>query len=137
MKRNLILLATVLALWTAVASAQTISLKANVPFKFIVNRATMPAGNYIVQTLDAQGSVLSIRDQNSSAKGLIVSHSCRSSQAAKDTKLVFHRYGDRYFLKQVWVAGNTSGQELPPSPREKEVAMDFSMQEVVLMAAQR
>ena len=46
------------------------------------------------------------------------------ARLSEGTKLVFHRYGDRYFLAQIWVAGNNSGSELPKSPREVEVAQD-------------
>ena len=138
MKTKLMLFATALALlMTTAASAQTIKLTANVPFSFIVDRATLPAGDYLLESMNDQGSVLAIRDQNSKVKSLVMSNSCSTLKAVTDTKLIFHRYGNRYFLKQIWVAGNDAGHELPISPREKEVARDFSMQEVVLMAARR
>ena len=122
---------------TTAASAQTVRLKANVPFSFVVNRATLPAGEYSAESMDDQGIVLAIRSSNGKGTNLVVSNSCQSLNAASHTKLVFHRYGSRYFLSQAWVEGNTLGRELAPSPREKEVAKDFSMQEVVLMAARR
>jgi len=135
MKRNFALFVTAVALLvTAAASAETIKLRANVPFNFIVNGATLPAGEYSISTMDEQGFVLSIRDLNSTAKSLIVVHGCQSPTIMQQTKLIFHRYGNRYFLRKVWVEGNSIGHELPPSPRETEVAKDFSMQEVVLMA---
>lgn len=104
MKRNLMLFATALALLvTTAASAQTIKVKATVPFNFIVNRATMPAGEYMVESVDDQGKVLLIGDLNSKAKRLVVANSCDNVASATDTKLIFHRYGNRYFLSQVWV----------------------------------
>jgi hypothetical protein len=138
MKKTLTLFAVALALLvTTAASAQTIRLKAEIPFGFIVNGATLPAGEYFVTSVDVRGEVLSISDLNSHHNNLILSNSCTSLKVAPKTKLVFHRYGDRYFLNQIWIAGNDSGRELPTSRREKEVARDFSMQEVLLVAAQR
>ena len=138
MKKTLMLFAAALALFvTTAASAQTIHMKADIPFGFILNGATLPAGEYSVTSMDVRGQVLEFSDLNSHHNNLIISNSCRSLKAATKTKLVFHRYGDRYFLKQVWVAGNDAGRELPTSRREEEVARDFSMQEVVLVAAQR
>ena len=139
MKRNfLTFFATALALlMTTAASAQTLKVKVNVPFNFIASRATLPAGEYLVDSMDDHGTVLAIRGLNSEAKNLVMSNSCRSLEPASQTKLIFHRYGDRYFLYKIWVAGNNIGHELRPSPREKEVARDFSVQEVVLMAARR
>ena len=43
-------------------------------------------------------------------------------EAPAKTMLVFHRYGNRYFLYQIWVEGNNRGRELPRTPSEKELA---------------
>lgn len=130
------LFATAVALlMTTAASAQTIKVKVNVPFDFVVSRTTLPAGEYLVDSMDDHGTVLAIRSLNSDARNLVMSNSTISLEPASQTKIIFHRYGDRYFLYKIWVAGNTIGHQLRPSPREKEVAKDFSMQEVVLMAA--
>ncbi len=37
-------------------------------------------------------------------------------KAQKTTKLVFHRYGDQYFLAQIWTAGNDRGQRTAEEP---------------------
>ena len=39
------------------------------------------------------------------------------------TKLIFHRYGNRYFLAQIWSAGSSRGRELPKSAKEREQAL--------------
>ena len=135
MKRNLMVFAAALALVvTTVASAQTTKVKVNVPFSFIANRANLPAGQYLLQSVDIEGKVLAIRNLETNSTNLVMFNSCASLASVKQTKLIFHRYGDRYFLNRIWVAGNNYGHELSPSPREKEVAKDFSMHEVVLMA---
>ena len=138
MKKTLMLFAAALALLvTTATSAQTIRVQATIPFSFVVNRATLPAGEYSVVSADDEGRVLLVSEVNSHSKNLVVTNSCRSTKATMDTKLVFHRYGDRYFLNQIWVEGNDAGHELPTSRREKEVARDYSMQRVVLVAAKR
>jgi hypothetical protein len=138
MKRNSLLFAAALALAvTTVASAQSTKVKVTVPFSFIVNRANLPAGEYLLQSVDVEGKVLAIRNEETNTTSLVMFNSCTSLASSKQTKVIFHRYGERYFLNRIWVAGNTSGHELSPSPREKEVAKDFSMHEVVLMAARR
>ena len=134
MKRNLLIAAALALLGITAASAQTVNVKANVPFSFTVNRATLPAGEYSLKSMDEQGTALAIRDLNSKMANLVISNPCRSSKPASQTKLVFHRYGNHYFLSQIWIAGDDAGRELPPSAGEKEVAKDFSMQQVVLVA---
>jgi len=78
--------------------------------------------------------VLAIRSLTSSTTNLVISNSCEMTKPVGQTKLVFHRYGDRYFLNQIWVEGMSAGHQLPVNAREKEVAKDFSMQEVMLLA---
>ena len=57
---------------------------------------------------------------------------------SKKTKLVFHRYGDQYFLAQIWTEGNNRGSELPKTEREPEVAMGYpAAQDVVVVATLR
>jgi len=51
MKRNSLLFAAALALAvTTVASAQSTKVKVTVPFSFIVNRANLPAGEYLLRS---------------------------------------------------------------------------------------
>ena len=135
--KNFLLFAVALTLLITTASAQTVKVKANIPFSFVVNRATMPAGEYVVESMDRDGGVLAIRDSHAKITNLVIANACESHKAATHNKLIFHRYGDRYFLSQVWIQGDNRGRELRTSAREIEVAKDFSAQEVVLMAAGR
>jgi len=134
MKRNLLIAAALALFGTMAASAQTVNVKASVPFDFTVNRATLPAGEYSLKSMDEQGAAIAIRDLNSKTTNLVISSSCRSSKSASQTKLVFHRYGNRYFLSQIWTAGDEAGRALPAGAGEKEIARNVSMQEVVLVA---
>jgi hypothetical protein len=135
MKRNLLITAAFALLGTMVASAQTLNVKAKIPFSFVVNHATLPAGEYSLNSVDDQGTALAIRNLDSKTTNLALSNACVSANGASKTKLVFHRYGDRYFLSQIWIAGNDRGREIPPGAREKEMARDYSMQQVILVAA--
>ena len=138
MKRNYLLLAAAVALLVATgANAQTINVKANVPFSFVVNRTTLPAGEYSLESIGNGGGALVIRGANTKTASLIMSHACESLNAASHGKLVFHRYGGQYFLSQVWVGGDNRGHELPTSAREKEVAKDFRAEKVMLAVAGR
>jgi len=133
MKKQLFtLLALGLLFATASAYAQT-ALQANVPFNFIVAGKTLPAGEYTIRSLDTIQKVLVIRGSDQSQ--MVMANSCASANPSETSKLVFHRYGDRYFLSQIWTAGNSSGAEFPQSSHEAEVAMDFPRQDVVLIAS--
>lgn len=136
MKKQLFVLLGLGMLVGMSASAQTVNLKADVPFNFIIRGATLPAGEYTIKGM-GDGSAIAVRGASPKANTIVLSQRCTSRDAAKQSKLVFHRYGDRYFLSQVWIAGNDSGRELLKSPREMEVARDYTVQDVVLFAALR
>ena len=54
------------------------------------------------------------------------SNAAQNLKPADKTKLVFNRYGNRYFLSEIWVNGATRGHQLPKTCRERELAKDFA-----------
>jgi hypothetical protein len=126
-----------LLLATASAYAQTGVVKANVPFNFIVNKTELPAGEYMIHSLGLTGSALTMQSTDKKIVTVIVPNACESLNVPRSSKLLFHRYGAQYFLAQIWTEGNSRGRELPRSGREKEVAMDYTAQDVVVVAALR
>ena len=126
-----------LLLVTASAYAQTGVVKANVPFNFIVNNTDLPAGAYTLQNLGIAGAAMVIESPDRKVVNGFLPNSCESNTVPEVSKLVFHRYGAQYFLTQIWTAGNPRGKELPKSGREREVAMDYTSQDVVVVATLR
>jgi hypothetical protein len=61
---------------------------------------------------------------------IVNSNAAESHKPANKTKLVFNRYGDQYFLSEIWVEGATRGRELPKTGREKEMAREFAQKDV-------
>jgi hypothetical protein len=89
----------------------------DVPFAFNVAGQALPAGHYIVAAVGDN-----IRIFNSQTSGLYAPTHGAMRTASDGTKLVFHRYGDTYFLSAVWVTGNTTGRELFRSRAERDLA---------------
>ena len=137
MKKHLSLLGMGLLLMSALAYADTATMKVNIPFSFVVGKTMLPAGEYSVKGLGFDGSAISIRKSDNAANSLTLSIACESLKTPQQSKLVFHRYGDRYFLVQIWTAGSNSGHQFPKSRREAEMALDYRAQEVVLVASLR
>ncbi len=136
-KHSLIpLLAMVVVLAVGSAYAQLPSpggVKANIPFNFTVNRMTLPAGEYTVSNSGTSG-VLLISAQDSSQRGFISTIGVQANKGSSQTKLVFHRYGDQYFLSQIWVSGESSGRELPRTRAEKELMAKAASDSVTILA---
>jgi hypothetical protein len=127
------LLATMVVVAVSCANAQIGNgVRADVPFAFTVAHETFPAGQYTVRKMGAT-EVLSITGSGS-AITMASSQPVQSRTEQKLTKLVFHRYGDRYFLYQVWVRGEDRGQELPPTKVERELASSRQPNSVAVLA---
>lgn len=132
--RSTLLGLTVLLLATA-AQAQQTNVSATVPFDFMVGDRAYPAGEYTVNSLSGNGIVLRIENIQASDKVIVLTNSCASVQPAAGTKLVFQRFGDNYFLYQVWTAGNSAGREFAMSKAEVHIAKNYGKPELVLVAA--
>jgi hypothetical protein len=126
-----------LLLATASAYAQTGVVKANVPFNFIVDKTEVPAGQYVIQPIGYTGTALALENAKHEVVKMILPNSCQSSDAQAKTKLIFRRYGTRYFLAQIWTQGTSRGVELRRSPLENELALDYPTQNVVVVATLR
>ena|SRR5271167_2043967 len=141
MKRNvygaLTMLAVALLISVPMSQAQS-STRANVPFAFSMNQSSMPAGGYEISSLS--DNVLVVRNLDTKeARFLIASMHVEASQASgtPHAKLVFRKYGDQYFLSQIWDGEHRIGKAWPESRREKELqtASNFDHQpEVVVIA---
>jgi hypothetical protein len=129
MKRQAVSLVSLLSLLLVAGSAiaQTIHVRGDIPFNFVVGSKTYPAGTYEIGTIDITNSkTLLLKSRDGSANAMINSNAAESLMPANQTKLVFNRYGNQRFLSQIWVNGETRGHQLPKSSREKEVAKDMA-----------
>jgi hypothetical protein len=137
MKTRILAVAAALLASTIVAGqsqAQTpIDLKANVPFVFTVGDKTLPPGDYTIQrALQDSKTVQLIRSTD--GKVSMMFGTTEADQNGKDSepRLIFHRYGNQYFLSQIWVSAD-SGRELGKSRREKELASGEAPSEVAVL----
>ncbi len=115
--------------------------RADIPFDFIVGNNTYPAGSYAVQYIDPQGVFL-IQIGEDGSRLIVLWRNTVPAKSIHDNlpKLVFNRYGDQYFLTQVWAGGESNGREFRQLATERELAKEHlagavSVPEVVSIAA--
>jgi hypothetical protein len=65
--------------------------------------------------------VMSIDDADGHAKAVRLSIPVRTFEPKDKPTLIFHRYGDQYFLYQVWAPGETTGRQFLTSRTEREI----------------
>ena len=94
------------------------SVEAKIPFNFMVGGKKLPAGKYNVETGVAQSAMV-VRNWETKQTASSITHGLQVRAGSKP-RLVFHRYGDQYFLAKVITY--TSEMELPKSKAEREAA---------------
>jgi hypothetical protein len=123
-------LVIVVALGVVAAQAQSnVMLKGTVPFSFTVGDHTLPSGSYSVSSLGTETEAW----YNQEGRGLFIIRTIPMGKQADlaTYKLVFHRYGDRYFLSEIWNEGNS--HELKVSDKEKELAKAQSFETIAVL----
>jgi len=121
---TMLALIVVVAFITAVASANGQSSRmvvADIPFDFSVGSKALTAGEYTVKAVTANGDALAISNQQSNKAAIRLTLSIEAGRAPKQAKLVFHRYGQRYFLSEVWSADGRRGRQLLKSREEQAI----------------
>jgi hypothetical protein len=120
----------VIALVASSVQGQSLSnrFRVDIPFDFAVGSRTLPAGTYFIgRALDrSDDTVIQIsRVDNSSNSMRLTSPVTMAAPIDKPT-LVFHRYGDQYFLSQVWPAGAMTGRQVFKSSSEREIERNLA-----------
>ena len=130
MKRNVITRLTMLSLVSmfslcaAVASANaqlSIPVKAKIPFDFSVGDKKLPAGEYTFGRLSgfSDNKVISVSGADASAHLFQSTSAAQVLRPKSESTLVFHKYGDQYFLQQIWTGGEQVGAQVPESRGER------------------
>jgi hypothetical protein len=103
---------------------------ANVPFDFMARNKQFAAGSYTL-TADASMGVVLIRGEEDAL--FVLSIPTETRKVVPHAKLVFNRYGERYFLSEVWPAGRVDGRQLLPSKTELEVTRNGAKPEIIAL----
>ena len=132
--KTLGLLAALLATSTALGQSNRGDTIADIPFAFTVANLTFPAGRY---TLTRLGET-TLRISNRHNQGTVVlTHAAEGKAPDSKGKMVFHRYGDAYFLSEVWVAANGTGRKVFQSRAEEELSRKRIEMQIALLQIAR
>ncbi len=122
MIRTLVTVSLVVASASILAIAQSRPLvRAKIPFGFTVANKQLPAGNYTISRTASSNQIVLIRADKGNDAVYSLSNNRHASKASGDTKLVFRRYGDQYFLAQMWTKGEIAGTTFPVSRAERKM----------------
>lgn len=124
----MVMLVVGIALTTAAVSANAQSAKkvvTDVPFDFIVGDKTLSSGEYTLRTTAAPENGLIIQNADGKSEGLRLTFPIFPKNN-RGARLVFHKYGQRYFLAQVWTGAGDVGRHLMKSRQERAIERELS-----------
>ncbi|PWT82739.1 MAG: hypothetical protein C5B44_01670 [Acidobacteria bacterium] len=94
---------------------------ANVPFDFVIGDKALPAGEYSANMTTSDASVIVLQRADSNDTAVRITNSILPRPNKTQARLVFHRYGQTYFLAEVWAGGDNIGRQLLPSKQERQM----------------
>jgi hypothetical protein len=135
---RLAVLVLVVALMPALLHAQmaikTPLFRVDVPFAFIAAGVHLPAGPYIVSHVDP--SLILIETQDGKARAL-VHVAIENFNSSTPAKLVFNKYGDQYFMAQVWTEQDQQMHHCTKCRAERQLEAQARPAEQTIVLARR
>ena len=104
--------------------AQSKGVRADVPFAFTVGNQLLPAGDYTIQT-ESQGLIAIKNHDKPIAVLTLVDRD--GAKAQNPGKLMFHKYGNQYFLSEILCNWADMDVSVRPSRAEKTVRLQQAM----------
>ena len=101
------------------AMAQDRAVRATVPFDFTVGNKLLPAGTYEIWS----PSTGTIEVQNRDNHVAMLTTTTYDSHESRNSVLVFDKYGDQYFLREILCGPASINASLPPTKSEKQARM--------------
>jgi hypothetical protein len=106
-----------------------------ISFSFIVGQKTLPPGEYTVEpNRKDSDNIWLVQSRDGHVSALFTTMTVRASETQESGKLVFHKYGDQYFLSQIWRAGENGGRELRMAHKERELAKNVVERETIVLS---
>jgi hypothetical protein len=100
------------------AVAQELAVQATVPFAFQNGSQHLPAGTYRIDLTSEH--VVILRGTAPDAAGVAMTNPEQRAKAQAKGTVVFRRYGDHYYLREIWMPESTTGRKFVTSRAEQK-----------------
>jgi hypothetical protein len=136
MKRLILATGLFAAIACSSLHAQTMNMRASIPFDFRVGTTVFPSGNYLIhQSPDGVLAVADARGKHSITVFTVGGD--HPNTPTKDGILQFTRYGDDYYLAKLWTSDSNVARTLPKSKRETELAKRIGLTETASVSLRK
>lgn len=130
---SLSIVSTTLLWFTVALQAQMMParplLTVDVPFEFVAGGMNLPAGRYDVFHVMSPNWIL-LKNTDAHSTAVLLVHVSSPLMGQSSPKLVFNRYGEKYFLSQVWTERDNEVHNCAKSRAELALAQSNQKFEV-------
>lgn len=117
-------------MFAASADAQIVagtSMRASIPFNFIINGKSLPAGKYEISRVVDEPTGLLIRNVDDKRDhAIFATEPVEEATIPHRSLLVFHNYGESYFLSEVVAAGAQRSGRIVPTHAERTLLRELA-----------
>jgi len=109
-------------------------MRVNIPFTFSVEDHSLPAGQYYIRSISPDHSMALVNAEG--GQSLVITYMPESAgNASQNSHLVFSKYGNEYFLTQVWTKGDAKARNPWVSKQAVALARNgVGAEDVVILA---
>lgn len=110
-----ILLLSVVTFAASTLNAQSAHrFKINVPFPFVVNGQTLPAGTYAVERADSgKPNIVTLKKAEGGIVRVVLTQRVEKDDPSAASSLIFIKREGKCYLFQVWNVGAMNGNQIP------------------------
>lgn len=117
------------------ANAQTAVVRVNIPFAFTAGEQSFDAGDYVV-AYDRMANRIALHPRDGGDAHYLAPHTnlyLSRSATSNNATLVFHKYGNSYFLRKVLNDNETRGYYWPATDAERDAKRKSGSFEVAMV----
>jgi hypothetical protein len=132
--KALVMMAALAAVVVPATAGAADKVRAYIPFEFTVGAETLPAGNYHFQNQNTPQAMI-VGSLDRQAQVMVIARPVYAPAGTRiESRVVFNKYGNRYFLAKVWNASSGMGAGVNKSRQERETSQKASAQTVLVAA---
>jgi hypothetical protein len=110
--------------------------RVDIPFSFVAGGVHLPAGHYHVYH-PGDPYLIVIEKDDGRARAMAYVHPSATNADESSTKLVFNKYGDQYFLSQVWTEADREVHQCFKCRMEQTLMAQAGRRRLVVIAAKQ
>lgn len=114
LNRTVVLLLAFIALVAnSVAAQSSHRFKVDVPFEFVLNGQTLPAGEYVIERTDAtRPDIVTLKKKEGGFVRMIITQRVEKDEPSPVSSLIFIRRNGTHYLFQVWNVAAMNGNQI-------------------------